>query len=396
MILKKIGLSLVLGFSFLLNAQPSTEVYVFDLSIEGNNVLLSNPKNISNNDGYDNQPSFLNDTAILFASTRSDQTDIRLFDIEAGSISSWITDTPTGSEYSPLKIPNKNAVSAIRLDLDGLQRLYEYDIRNGNSKPILKDLKVGYHVWYSDHILVSTVLIENRMDLVVSNLKDKTNYTIQKNVGRSLSKIPNSDLISFVSKTGKAWQIKSLNPITRTVENIANTFQKSEDICWLNDGSILTGYDKSILRIHPKSDAQWEPIQIFKEQEINNITRIAVSENSKRLAFVAEESPAKIVQKQLDAYNARDIDAFMATYTNSVTVVNFPDKELFKGQEKMRESYAAYFESTPDLNCKIVNRIVIGNKVIDEEYITANGINFSAVAIYEVENGKISKVTFIQ
>ncbi len=396
MILKQIGLCLVLGFSLLLNAQPSTEVYVFDLSIEGNNVLLSNPKNISNNDGYDNQPSFLNDTAILFASTRSDQTDIRLFDIEAGSISSWITDTPTGSEYSPLKIPNKNAVSAIRLDLDGLQRLYEYDIRNGNSKPILKDLKVGYHVWYADHILVSTVLIENRMDLVVSNLKDKTNYTIQKNVGRSLSKIPNSDLISFVSKTGKAWQIKSLNPITGATQNIANTFQKSEDICWLNDGSILTGYDKSILRIHPKSDAQWEPIQVFKEQEINNISRIAVSENSKRLAFVAEESPAKIVQKQLDAYNARDIDAFMATYTNSVTVVNFPDKELFKGQEKMRESYAAYFESTPDLNCKIVNRIVIGNKVIDEEYITANGINFSAVAIYEVENGKISKVTFIQ
>ena len=35
------------------------------------------------------------------------------------------------------------------------------------------------------------------------------------------------------------------------------------------------------------------------------------------------------------------------------------------------------------------------NKVIDEEYITANGQNFSAVAIYEVENGTIAKVTFV-
>ncbi|WP_350292169.1 nuclear transport factor 2 family protein [uncultured Croceitalea sp.] len=388
-----LGLFLFSGLSY---AQPNTEVYVFDLNIENSKVVLSNPKNISNNDGYDNQPSFLNNTAVLFASTRSDQTDIKLFDIEAGSISSWITDTPTGSEYSPLKIPNKKAVSAIRLDLDGLQRLYQYDISNGNSKLILEDLKVGYHVWHNDHILVSTVLVENRMDLVVSNLKDKTNYTFQKNVGRNLLKIPNTDLISFISKEGKSWQIKSLNPITGATKNVVNTFKNSEDICWLKDGSILTGDGKSILRINPKSDIKWEVIHYFKQEEINNITRIAVSENSKRLAFVAEESPAKIVQKQLDAYNARDIDAFMSTYTNDITLVNFPDKVVLKGQEKMRESYATYFDATPDLNCEIKNRIIIGNKVIDEEFITANGQNFSAVAIYEVENGKISKVTFIQ
>jgi hypothetical protein len=377
-------------------AQPNTDVYVFDLNIEGNEVQLTNPKNISNNDGYDNQPSFLNNTSILFASTRSDQTDIRLFNIEAGSVSSWISDTPTGSEYSPLKIPNKNAISAIRLDLDGLQRLYNYDIKTGNSKPILKNQKVGYQIWYNEDILVTTVLVENRMDLVVNNLKDKTNYTFQKNVGRSLSKIPNTNLVSFISKEGNSWQIKSIHPVTGAIKTIANTYGKSEDICWLKDGSILTGDGKSILRINPKTDIQWETIQHFKEEEINNITRIAVSQNSKRLAFVAEESPAKIVQKQLDAYNARDIDAFMATYTKDIKLINFPDKESLKGQQKMRESYASYFDATPDLNCKIKNRIIIGNKVIDEEYITANGQNFSAVAIYEVENGKIAKVTFIQ
>lgn len=394
--IKRIWVCILLTTMLYAHAQPNTEIYAFDLNLDGDKIVLSNPKNISNNDGYDNQPSFLNDNAILFSSTRSDQTDIRLFNIEEGSITSWITDTPTGSEYSPLKIPNKAAVSAIRLDLDGLQRLYEYELKNGKSKLILKDLKVGYHVWYNDNILVSTVLIENRMDLVVSNLKDKTNYTFQKNVGRNLSKIPNTDLVSFISKEGDYWEIKSLNPITKETKRIAKTYKNSEDICWLSDGSILTGDGKSLFKLDTKSDGQWKKIQSFKEDEINNITRIAVSENSKRLAFVAEDSPAKIVQKQLDAYNARDIDAFMATYSNDITLINFPNKELLKGQEKMRISYASYFETTPDLNCKIKNRIVIGNKVIDEEYITANGQNFSAVAIYEVENGKISKVTFIQ
>ena len=387
---------LIFLFVAIVKAQPSTEIYVFDLNLDGDSITLENPKNISNNEGYDNQPSFLNDNEVLFASTRADQTDIRLLNIAEGSLSSWISDTPAGSEYSPLKIPNKAAVSAIRLDLDGLQRLYEYDLKNGKNKPILKDLKVGYHVWFNDHILVATVLIENRMDLVVSNLKDKTNYTFQKNVGRNLSKIPNTNLVSFISKEGDYWEIKSLNPITGATKSISRTYKNSEDICWLNDGSILTGDNKSLFKLNPKSEVEWTKIQTFNADEINNITRIAVSKNSKRLAFVAEDSPAKIVQKQLDAYNARDINAFMETYSSGIVLLNFPNKELLKGKEKMRASYASYFETTPDLNCKIKNRIVIGNKVIDEEYITANGQNFNAVAIYEVVNGKIAKVTFIK
>ncbi len=309
-----------------LHAQPNTDVYVFDLNFDNGSIKLSNPKNISNNDGYDNQPSFLNNSSILFASTRDGQTDIRLFNIEAGSTTTWITDTPTGSEYSPLKIPNKKAVSAIRLDLDGLQRLYEYNLKNGDSKPILKDAKVGYHVWYNSYTLVHTVLIENRMDLVISNLKEKTSQTLQKNVGRSLSKIPNTDAVSFISKEENTWQIKAINPITKEIKNIANTYKNSEDICWLKDGSIVTGNGKSILRINPNEDVEWELLQSFKEEEINAISRIAVSENSKRLAFVAEESPAKIVQKQIDAYNARDIEAFMATYSKNIMLMNYPNQ----------------------------------------------------------------------
>lgn len=112
--------------------------------------------------------------------------------------------------------------------------------------------------------------------------------------------------------------------------------------------------------------------------------------------FESKEDPEVIVQKQLDAYNNRDIDAFMATYTEDVKLYSFPNKLNTEGQVAMRKGYSGFFKNTPDLHCEIKNRIVIGNKVIDEEYITSNGINFSAIAIYEVRNGLISKVTFIQ
>ena len=116
-----LSLSLVLFISQLF-AQPDTEVYLVDMKTVDGKIQLSNPRNVSDNQGYDNQPSFYDKNVIVFASTRQEQTDILKFNVLEGSTSSWLTDTPTGSEYSPLSIPESNAISAIRLDLDGLPR----------------------------------------------------------------------------------------------------------------------------------------------------------------------------------------------------------------------------------------------------------------------------------
>ena len=104
----------------------------------------------------------------------------------------------------------------------------------------------------------------------------------------------------------------------------------------------------------------------------------------------------EIVQQQLDAYNARDIDGFLDTYSEAVELYDFPNKMTSQGKEKLKESYSGFFDATPDLHCEIIDRIVIGNKVIDEESITVNGDNFRAVVLYEVENDKIAKVTFLR
>ncbi len=505
----RLPLFFILTCSFIASAQLNTEVYLFDLAMENGTPILSNPKNISNNHGYDNQPSFLDDNTVLFASTRADQTDILRFNIEGGSTSSWITNTPAGSEYSPLKIPSKQAISAVRLDLDGLQLLYDYNIKTGESQPIFPNQKVGYHVWFNDQILVTSVLVDDRMDMVINNLRENTSKTIGKNVGRSFHKIPGSSLISYINKAPKTWEIWSLDPISGIKQRITEVPNQSEDICWLNRQTILAGVGKSILKFNISSDTKWQTVMKFDLDEINNISRIAVNKTGNRLAFVAEESPIKlidrqvatfnsrdlfgfvscytedvvverfpnqpmyvgrqkmtenydrfyqntkdakvevvkrirlgntvideeisivdgrkghqvaiyevkngliasmhfifpdqetkdteaVVQSQLEAYNARDIEAFMALYSDEVELFNFPDKSFQKDKSKMRVGYQEYFESTPNLHCEIKNRIVIGNKVIDEEFITANKTTFSAVAIYEVENGKIVNVTFIQ
>lgn len=102
-----------------------------------------------------------------------------------------------------------------------------------------------------------------------------------------------------------------------------------------------------------------------------------------------------VVQAQLDAYNARDIEAFMETYADSVELYEFPNTLISKGKEGMRKNYKNFFDNTPNLYCELKKRMVLGNKVIDQEHVRMGQRYLDAIAVYEVKNGKIIRVTFI-
>jgi imidazolonepropionase-like amidohydrolase len=108
-------------------------------------------------------------------------------------------------------------------------------------------------------------------------------------------------------------------------------------------------------------------------------------------------TPAALVQQQLNAYNARNIEAFLAPYSDSIAIYNQTSgKLLMQGKEQMRQRYAAMFSKAPELHCQLVNRIVLGNTVIDQERITGvDAKPLEAVAIYTIQEGKIVKAAFI-
>ncbi|MEM7039704.1 MAG: nuclear transport factor 2 family protein, partial [Bacteroidota bacterium] len=110
---------------------------------------------------------------------------------------------------------------------------------------------------------------------------------------------------------------------------------------------------------------------------------------------ILEPRPEDLAQQQLNGYNARDIEAFLAPYSEDVEIYDFPDKLRSKGKDKMRATYAGMFERVTDLHCELVSRTVHGNMVIDQERVTGFG-NFAveAIAIYEIEDGKIVRVYF--
>src|SRR5215213_8925703 len=109
-------------------------------------------------------------------------------------------------------------------------------------------------------------------------------------------------------------------------------------------------------------------------------------------------TPESVVQRQLDAYNVRDVDALMATYTDDAQQFEYPATLLSSGAAQLRERITARFRE-PNLHARLIRRIVMGQVVIDHEEVSRTfpeGTGrIELVAIYEVRDGKIVTARFI-
>ena len=102
------------------------------------------------------------------------------------------------------------------------------------------------------------------------------------------------------------------------------------------------------------------------------------------------------VQRQVDAYNAHDLERFVAQYSNDVQVFRPPSTEpVLKGKAAFSAHYAGKRFNLPNLRVTIVNRMVAGNRVVDHERITGLEPGMvEAIAVYEVRDELIQRVWF--
>ena len=103
-------------------------------------------------------------------------------------------------------------------------------------------------------------------------------------------------------------------------------------------------------------------------------------------------------QRQLEAYNNRDIDAFMDCYSENCVVEDGAGNILMDNKDAMRKRYDLLFQESPDLHCRLVSRIVLENYVLDEERVTGSRGSSEerhVVAVYKIENGLITHVRFL-
>lgn len=107
----------------------------------------------------------------------------------------------------------------------------------------------------------------------------------------------------------------------------------------------------------------------------------------------------EIVQKQVEAYNTRNLENFLDCHATNIQLFSLFDNTPYSvGKENLKNVYKEVFENSPELHTEIINRMVMGNIVIDHEIVTGRkGVEKSTIiAIYEIENGLISKARFIR
>jgi hypothetical protein len=109
-------------------------------------------------------------------------------------------------------------------------------------------------------------------------------------------------------------------------------------------------------------------------------------------------TPEAVIQKQVEAYNAHDLDAFVACYGPAIEFRTLDGNVgAEKGLTALRKGYSDLFKRFPTLKVKILNRIRQGNFVIDQQQAEGMGPSpITVTAIYETAQGKIVRVWFIE
>jgi hypothetical protein len=104
-------------------------------------------------------------------------------------------------------------------------------------------------------------------------------------------------------------------------------------------------------------------------------------------------SPAATVQKQLEAFNAHDLEGFLAFYADDLAVGEVPAAPAgSRTKAWLRELYAERFKTNPDLHASAEAQLVSGAFVIQKERIkgrAGQGGALDVVVIYQVKAGKI-------
>ncbi len=94
---------------------------------------------------------------------------------------------------------------------------------------------------------------------------------------------------------------------------------------------------------------------------------------------MSHRSPLTVVQAQLDAYNAKDVEALLETYAHDAEQYTLHGERLAKGHEQLRTRFLA-------------------SVVVDYELITRNfpeGLGtLEMLCVYEVVAGRIQKASF--
>ena len=303
---KNIFTFLFLNLSFLISfAQyPNTDIWLLDVNEDNGTITFNNPVNITNREGYDNQPAFSPDgKCILFSSLRENkQTDIYKYTI-ASKKTKRFCKTPE-SEFSPTFMPDGKYISAVLIEKDSTQRLWKFPIKGGSGSIVMDKIdSVGYHCWINENTLAFFILTKP-FTLQIADVKTQQATVIADSVSRCIKMIPERKAMSYTVKLNDTTFVIRQHQFQKTpLPSIFDSallnykaIGKSEDYIWYNQSTLIMAngsllYSSCIDCFG--NGGSWKLIADLKQFGIDKIGRIAISADKKKIALVTTVENSK-------------------------------------------------------------------------------------------------------
>ncbi len=290
--MKKIFVSLLILQAISLNAQlPEFEIYVSKLDNINGNLKVSDVLNVTNHDGYDNQPSFTPDGKMIYFSSVRDTTQSDIYAIDLSDNSTKQITNTVESEYSPVFTNDGNSFTVVRVEKDSTQRMWEF-AKNGTSQKVIlpKIDSVGYYCKI-DEKHFAFFMVTEPSTMVIADAKKQTTLAIDKNIGRCIKRIPGENAIMYlVKKSDKQWVLKKYDLDKNRISIVSIIPPVSEDFIWTNDNKILMARNNQFwIYNYSAENPEWKMISEIKELTGKKIYRLALAPDGVTLAFVADE-----------------------------------------------------------------------------------------------------------
>jgi hypothetical protein len=110
---------------------------------------------------------------------------------------------------------------------------------------------------------------------------------------------------------------------------------------------------------------------------------------------LTDRSAHDTVLAQLDAFNAHDLDTFVATYADDAVITGVAPEPIV-GAAAIRAFYEPRLQN-PELSCVIDSTVLFGDRwVIAREYVINAGVSTETIATFDVVDGRISRASMLK
>ncbi len=277
-------------------AQAGFDLWVVDTQGKGGSFTLlpQTAKPLTNRAEYDNQPSFINDSELVFsAADEKGNHDIILYSFRKGNFSNF-SKTSDRSEFSPTLTDCEQYISAVVMEPDSTQRLWLYPVAGEPAELLYDDIApVGYYDWYDNRAAMFVLGDPNRLVYAwgKGNVEEIGSW-----FGRSIKRRPGTSEISFIDlndqksdAAGAVANLSSFDLKKRKYHDLGYTLPDSQDFIWIDKNYLLMAQGDEIF-IKKASENEWRSLGTLPSKTHHTITRMAYSADLNKLVFVMQRN----------------------------------------------------------------------------------------------------------